>query len=55
MKHFFLALKKLSMQKRATYINSEYKLHKKEKQSLLIGLSMFATPLVIGLAVVLLT
>lgn len=47
MKHFFRALKKITQQRRATYVNSEYILHKREKQSLFIGAALVLTPMVI--------
>jgi hypothetical protein len=55
MKYFFSALKKMSKQKQSTYVNSDYKLIKKEKQSLWVGLVFLMTPIVISFALMLIS
>lgn len=55
MKYFFSALKKVSKQKQSTYVNSDYKLIKKEKQSLWVGLAFILTPIMISFALVLIS
>lgn len=49
MKNFFTALKKIAYHKNTTYVNSNYKLHYKEKRSLLIVITLCLTPVLIGI------